>query len=278
MWIFEELYPDLKIGIEGKLLYKTKSKFQNLKVFDTNRFGKLLLLDGAIQTTERDEFIYHEMLTHPLLLAHPNPKNILIIGAGDGGILRETLKHPVSKVTLVELDEEVINITKKHLPSICKNAFKNKKVKIVIDDGAKFVSQTREKYDIIIIDSPDPIGPAKILFSSNFYKDVYNALTASGIIIRQTGSSFAQESERLDNIKKLKAIFPIVETEIITVPTYIGGFFTLLVASKKINPKTVPYKNISQKYESLRLNTKYYNPDIHFAAFALPNYIKREKK
>ncbi|MCK5179257.1 MAG: bis-aminopropyl spermidine synthase family protein, partial [Candidatus Omnitrophica bacterium] len=165
MWIYETLYPDIKIGLKGKLLYKKKTSYQDMQIYDTQRFGKLLLLDGAIQTTEKDEFIYHEMITHPVLFMHPKPENILVIGGGDGGVLREVLKHRVKKVILVEIDEKVIKFSERYFPSLSKGAFRNSRVKIVIEDGAKFIRETKEKFDIVIVDSPDPVGVAKVLFS-----------------------------------------------------------------------------------------------------------------
>jgi len=194
MWCTETLYPDIKISLRGKLIHKEKTSYQNLKIYKTERFGNLLLLDGAIQTTEKDEFIYHEMLTHTVMLLHPEPREVLIIGGGDGGILKEVLKYKsVKRAHLVEIDERVIEISKKYLKNICQKAFQDKRVKIIIEDGAKFIKETSEKFDIIIIDSPDPVGVAKVLFSHKFYKDNFAHLTEEGLMIRQTGSTILQE-------------------------------------------------------------------------------------
>jgi spermidine synthase len=276
MWFYETLYPDIKLGLKGKLIYKKKTPYQDLRIYKTCRFGNVLLLDGAIQTTQKDEFIYHEMLTHPVLLLHPNPQNILVIGAGDGGVLREALKHKIKKVTLVEIDKEVIKLSERYLPSICRNSFNNKRVKIVIDDGAKFIKNTKEKFDIVIIDSPDPVGVAKVLFSKKFYENIYSILTSQGIMIRQTGSTVLQRGELRQNYNILKNIFSYLAVQLACVPTYIGGFFSFIIASKKIDPCKASYKKILSKYRNLKLKTKYYNPEIHFASLVLPNYVEEE--
>lgn len=275
MWFYEMLYPHIRLGIKGKLIYKKKTPYQDLRIYETPCFGKTLMLDGAIQTTQKDEFIYHEMLTHPVLLACPNPKNVLIIGAGDGGVLREVLKHKVKRAYLVEIDAEVINVSKKYLGSICKDAFaKDKRVEIIIGDGAKFIRETKEKFDLVIIDSPDPIGVAKVLFSKKFYQDIFNILTPRGMMIRQTGSTILQSKEIKQNYRIMKQVFPYVSAQLAAIPTYIGGFFSFLIASKKIKPHDVPYAKISNRYKDLNLKTKYYNPDIHFASAKLPNYLR----
>jgi spermidine synthase len=275
MWFFETLYPDIKIGIKGKPIYKKKTPYQDLRVYDTPRFGRMLTLDSAIQTTEKDEFIYHEMLTHPPLLTCPNPKNVLVIGAGDGGVVREALKHKVKKVFLVEIDDEVIQTSQKYLPSISDGAFRqNKRLKIIIDDGAKFIRQTKEKFDVVIIDSPDPIGVAKVLFSEKFYRDIFSILTDKGMIVRQAGSTVLQGGELKQNYRLLKRIFPYVSVHVAAIPTYIGGFFSFLTASRKYSPEEASYKAIASKYRKLGLKTKYYNPEIHFASAKLPNYVR----
>lgn len=273
-WVEELLYPDIKILIEGNPVYKKKTPYQNLEVHDTPRLGKVLMLDNTIQTAEADEFIYHEMLVHPLLLLHPSPKNVLIIGAGDGGALREVLKHKINKATIVEIDADVIELSKKYLPSISDKAFDSNNVQIVIGDGAKFVADTEEKFDIVIVDSPDPVGAAKILFSNKFYSDIHRVLNSKGMMIRQTGSTMFQPDEIKENHKVLKTIFPCVYAQIAAIPTYVGGFFSFLIASKDKNANKTTLAAINKRYEKLKLKTRYYNPDIHFASTKLPNYLK----
>lgn len=283
-WIYETLYPDLKQGFKvKKVLYKSRTKFQDMELVETSRFGRVLVLDGIVQTTEKDEFIYHEMLTHVPLLTHGNPKKILLIGAGDGGILRETLKHPVDKVVMVEIDKAVLDFSKRYLRSICKNAFSDKRLELVIDDGAKFIRKTNEKFDVVIIDSTDPIGPAKCLFTLDFFKGVSKILLAKGIMARQTGSPWLQSDEFRNSCRKSKTAFKYYEPYMMATPTYYGGFFSLIIASDGINlnrDKT-DFSCIEKKYKKLKLKTKYYNPEVHYGAFCLPGYvneIRRKRK
>lgn len=275
MWFDESLYPDVRLKVQGKLVYKKKTLYQDLKIYKTARFGNLLLLDNNIQTTEKDEFIYHEMLVHPILLSHPNPKKVLIIGAGDGGILREVLKHKVESVCLVEIDKDVVDLSKKYLPSISAGTFNDKRTRVIIGDGAKFIRQTKEKFDAVIVDSPDPVGVAKVLFSSKFYRDIFAVLEDDGIMVRQTGSTFFQPSEVGRNYKIVKSVFSFASVYLAAIPTYIGGFFSVIGASKKIDLENLDYSFISSRYSKLKLSTKYYNPEIHFASMKLPNYIRR---
>ena len=276
MWFYEKLYEDIKLGLKGELIVKKRTPFQDLKIYHTSRFSKMLTLNGAIQTTEGDEFIYHEMLTHPVLFLHNHPQKVLIIGGGDGGALREVLQHKeVEEVSLVEIDKEVIELSQQHLSSICKNSFNNKKVKVFIEDGAEFVKKTSEKFDVTIIDSPDPIGVAKTLFSKKFYRQIFTILKEDGIMIRQSGSTFLQQKELRENYKTLTKIFPFVNVELVAIPTYIGGFFSFLVASKKIDPTKVDTNSLEKKFTLLKLKTKYYNPHIHKASFILPEYVRR---
>ncbi len=194
-WFYESLFPSVRLGLKvRKVLVSNKSQYQKISILDTYQFGKVLVLDGVVQTTERDEFIYHEILTHLPMLSHPQPDRVLIIGGGDGGILREVLKYPVKEVFLVEIDKKVIELSKTYLSAICRNSFNDRRANIIIDDGVNFVKERKRKFDVVIVDSSDPIGPAKVLFSSKFYTDVFNILSHDyGIFVQQTGSSFLQE-------------------------------------------------------------------------------------
>lgn len=274
MWFYETLHSDIRLALQGKQICRKKTAYQDCRIYETSSFGRVLLLDGVIQTTEKDESIYHEMLTHPLLLTHPKPEKILVIGAGDGGILREVLKYNVKKVVLVEIDKEIISFSKKYFPFLSNGAFEDERVKIVIDDGAKFIRKTEEKFDIIIIDSSDPVGPAKVLFSKKFYQGIFSILNDLGLMIRQTGSVMLQLDVLKENYKILKRIFPHTIVQVAAIPTYIGGFFSFVIASKSINLQKMSRKTIVNKYERLNLKTKYYNPEIHFASTKLPNSLK----
>jgi len=278
MWVYETLHSDIKLALRGDQIYRKKTKYQDCRIYKTPRFGQMLVLDGVIQTTEKDEFIYHEMLTHPLLLMHPNPKKILIIGAGDGGVLREVLKHKVKEVTLVEIDKEIIAFSEKYLPFLNNGAFADKRTRVIIEDGANFAQNTKEKFDIVIVDSSDPIGPAKVLFSKTFYKNIFSILKEKGLMIRQTGAVALQENILKENYKILKKIFPYIAPQLAAVPTYVGGFFSFIIAAKGINFQNIPYAVILKKYSKLKLKTKYYNPQIHFASTKLPNNLKEAVK
>ncbi|MCF7916871.1 MAG: polyamine aminopropyltransferase [Candidatus Omnitrophica bacterium] len=275
MWFYETIHSQIRLGIKGKTIYKKKTGHQDCRIYQTKDFGKVLLLDGAIQTTEADEHIYHEMLTHPLLLTHPSPKSVLVIGGGDGGVIREVFKHAVEEVIMVEIDKDVIQLSKKYLPKISKKSFSNKRLGLIIDDGAKYIKETPKRFDLVIIDSPDPIGPAKALFSKDFYKDVFKILTPQGLMIRQTGSTFLQPEVLKNNYRKIKNIFPHVSVQLAAIPTYIGGFFSFVVGSKKINLSKLNKSKIMKKYSGLNLKTKYYNPDIHFSSLKLTNDLMR---
>jgi len=275
MWFYEHLYPDIRIAVKGNLVYRERTPYQKLELYQTPRYGKMLVLDGTIQTTEKDEFIYHEMLTHPVLLLHPKPKKVLIIGGGDGGALREVLKHNIKEVYLVEIDRNVIEISQKYLKKICQDSFSDKRLHLIIDDGARFIRKTSEKFDIVIVDSPDPIGPAKVLFSKNFYSQIYSILTEYGIMVRQSGSTILQQDELKTNYKLLKKIFTFATIQIASIPTYIGGFFSFLIAFKKINSKTLNIEYIEKKFKTLGLKTHYYNPEVQISSMCLPTYISR---
>jgi spermidine synthase len=208
-------------------------------------------------------------------MLHPNPKKILIIGGGDGGALREVLKHKVEKVCMVEIDSDVVAYSKKYLKNICKNSFEDKRLRLIIDDGARFLRNTSDKFDVIIVDSPDPIGSAKILFSKKFYHSLHNGLNKDGIIIRQSASTILRPNELKTSYKLLKKSFLHVAVMIAAIPSYVGGFFSFLIASKKINPQKPNIQSIKRRIKSAKIYTNYYNPEIHSASLCLPNYIRR---
>ncbi len=275
-WFSEALYPDIILKLKIKEnLYSSNSNSQKIQFFNTHSFGKVLALDGTIQTTTADEFIYHEMMAHIPLLSHPNPKDILIIGGGDGGILREVLKHTqIKKVTLVEIEKKVIDFSKKYLNQICRNSFQSKKLKLVIADGAKFAESKSSLYDIAIIDSPDPVGPAKVLFENKFYRNISKILKKNGIMVRQSGSTFLQKNELKENHIRLSKIFKYTSVYTAAIPTYIGGLFSFIFSSQAINPENLAIKDLQKRFAKFGPKTKYYNPQIHTACFKLPNYVK----
>ena len=257
------------------ILYENHSEFQHTQVVDSHEYGRMLLLDGIVQTTEKDEFIYHEMMVHVPILSHPNPERILIIGGGDGGILREVLKHSsVSSVTMVEIDSEVIDLCQEYLPMINAGAFEDERTNLVINDGAVFIKETKDKFDVIIFDSPDPIGPARVLFSEEFYSNLQDHMTSNGILVRQTGSIHLQSDEQREAYGLLAGVFSYTEPFVFAVPTYVGGFFSAMFSSDSINPLNMDISILEERVARNRLETRYYNPGIHIGAFHVPRFFK----
>ncbi|MCF6775276.1 polyamine aminopropyltransferase [Thiotrichales bacterium 19X7-9] len=256
------------------ILFENKSDFQHLIIFENPYFGRVMALDGIIQTTEKDEFIYHEMLTHTPILAHGNAENVLIIGGGDGGILREVLKHPqVKAVTLVEIDQQVIEMCKQYFPNHSNGAFEDPRVNIVIDDGLNYVNRNKDQFDVIISDSTDPIGPGEALFTNDFYHGVKESLKDNGIFVCQNGVSFFQLDEVTQSAKRLKPLFNDVSFYSAAVPTYVGGIMTFGYASNNTSLRQLSLDIITNRFESAQLKCRYYTPAIHIASFALPQYV-----
>ncbi|WP_423792816.1 spermidine synthase [Methanocaldococcus indicus] len=273
-WFTEIHNNNISFSVRVKnILYIGKSKYQEIVVIDTYDFGRALILDNTFQTTERDEFIYHELITHIPLFTHPNPKDVLVIGGGDGGTVREVLKHPVERVDFVELDEKVIEVAKKYLPKLsCK--IDDEKVNLIITDGIKYVAETDKKYDVVIVDCPDPVGPAKGLFEKEFYKNVFKCLKEDGLMVQQTESPL-YDLELIKNIAKyLKdAGFSIVMPYSYPMPTYPSGMWSFTLASKKYNPLKVDENKIKEKLKSME--TKYYDEEVHKGIFlATPKFLK----
>lgn len=284
-WFREELYSDYvqafkvsKILVKKITKNKKGKKLQELLILETPRFGKILTLDETVQLTEVDEKYYHEPLTHCALFSHPNPQNILIIGGGDGGILREAIKHPVDSITLVDIDKEVIKLTKKYIPDFAGNSWEDKRLKIYIEDGANFVKKTKRKYDVIILDTPDPIGPALSLFKTTFYLNCKKILSQNGIIIRQTGSSLLQPDEMPSNFRQMEELFQEVKVFLTAVPTYVGGYFTFVAASpqKGVFKKALP--QLGKRFKKLKIETEWYTPKMHMASMILPRELEGSLK
>ncbi|MDQ0287353.1 spermidine synthase [Desulfofundulus luciae] len=266
---FTELQTDhMKLSCRvKKVLCEEKTPFQHLAVYDTVQFGRMLALDDVIQTTVKDEFVYHEMIAHVGLNTHPNPRRVLVIGGGDGGSIREILKHSsVEQATLVEIDERVIAAAKEYLPEIsC--ALDDPRVRVIVDDGIKHVKENRNTYDMIIVDSTDPVGPAEGLFGKAFYQDVHDALTEDGLFVAQTESPFFNQDIISRVFRDIRSIFPITRLFLACVPTYPGGLWSFTMGSKKYDPRQVNVLELPD------LKTRYYSPAIHRAAFELPPFV-----
>jgi len=257
-----------------KLYFENKTAHQHLVIFENALFGRVMALDGVIQTTEADEFIYHEMLTHVPLLAHGDVRRVLIIGGGDGGILREVCKHAnVEHITQVEIDDQVVEMCKAYLPKHSAGAYDDPRVEIVIDDGANYVKNCDQQFDLIISDSTDPIGPAEVLFTEDFYRHCKRCLKPDGILAAQNGVAYMQLDEVVNTTLRLKPHFADRTFYSAAVPTYIGGIMTFAWGSDNPAARQLSLETIQQRYQSTGLKTRYYNPAIHLASFALPQYI-----
>ena len=277
VWFEETLYPDYgQRFLISRTLFRQKTDFQELAIHETPAFGRILTLDGVCQTTEKDEFFYHEMMTHPPILAHGQVRKVLIIGGGDGGILEEALKHQtVEKITLVEIDPAVIELTKTYIPSIPGRAFEDPRTDLVIGDGVKFVEQCQEKYDLVIVDSTDPIGPAEVLFHADFYGMCKRCLTERGIMVTQNGVPFLQPDEFTTTYKRLRGLFADAGFYFVPVPTYVGSVMSLSWASLDPAHRRHSRDTIAQRFAAARIDTQYYTPDIHLGAFAMPAYLQK---
>lgn len=262
-----------------KQLFEVKTEHQYLEIVETPFMGRVMLLDGVVQTTEKDEFIYHEMMVHVPLFAHPDPKRVLIIGGGDGGILREVLRHKnVEHVTQVEIDASVIEMCKEYFPRHSQGAFEDVRVNIVIADGKEFVAGCQDKFDVIISDSTDPIGPGEVLFTSDFYQDEKTCLNDGGIMVAQNGVPFMQGDEISNTWQRLSKLYSDVSFYVMPVPTYVGGFMTLAWATDDDSLRRQTAAQIQPRIDAEGFDTRYYNADMHVASFALPNYIRRLMK
>jgi len=257
-----------------EILFEHKTEHQYLVIFKNPLFGNVMALDGIVQTTEKDEFVYHEMLVHVPVLAHGNVKNILIIGGGDGGMLREALAHKsVESVTLVEIDRAVIDMCEEYFPSHSKGAFDHPKANIIIQDGCEFVRNPPKKYDLIICDSTDPIGPGEVLFTSTFYKDCKAALNQGGIMLTQNGVMYFQLDEIKQTANRFKSLYKDIHFYRAAVPTYVGGDMAFGWGTDDESHRNCDLQTITERFKQSGIKTKYYNPAIHISAFAMPQYV-----
>ena len=274
LWFSEFHAQGVKLSIKvNKQLYSEQSDFQRIDVFESEEFGRFLTLDGYMMLTQRDEFIYHEMITHVPMAVNPAIKNVLVIGAGDGGAVRELARYKtVEKIDLVEIDERVVEVCKEFLPqTAC--CFDDPRLNVYYQDGLKFVRRCENEYDLIIVDSTDPFGPGEGLFTKEFYGNCYKALTQNGIMVNQCESPFYKE-DRIAMQRAHKRIvesFPISRVYQAHIPTYPSGHWLFGFASKTLHP-VKDYDG--KRWQELGIKTHYYNPQLHIGAFALPNYVQ----
>ena len=274
LWYTEEHTRNVRFQIKVKRqLASLKSEFQQINIFKTYEFGKILVLDGYLMLTEKDEFIYHEMITHTAMAANPKIKNVLVVGAGDGGVVRELCKYDyVSAIDMVEIDKAVVDLCREHFPSVS-SKLSDPRLTIYYEDGLKFVRSRQDEYDLIIVDSTDPFGPGEGLFTREFYGNCFNALKNDGILVNQHESPYykndASAMQRTHRL--LSDVFPVSMLYQAHIPTYPSGHWLFGFASKGIHPIT----DLDQdSWNALNLETKYYNTDLHKGSFALPNYVR----
>lgn len=279
-WINESLYAEWgQRFLVKRELARVKSDFQDILIFESFTHGRVMVLDGVIQITEGDEFVYQEMLTHVPLLAHGAAENVLIIGAGDGGVLRRVLMHKgVKRAVMVEIDGEVIRLCKEFLPKIAGDAWNDPRADVIVGDGIDYVKRAPDAtFDAIIVDSTDPIGVGEVLFTDEFYRNCARILTPRGLVVNQCGVPFMQADELRDTSIRRRKFFPHVSAYVAAVPTYVGGFMTLGWAAKDAGLTSVPAETIRARAEADGIlgATQYWTPEIHVSAFHLPPYIAR---
>jgi spermidine synthase len=275
LWYTEKHTDTVNFSIKvNKQIYSEQSPFQQIDFFESEEFGIFFTLDGLMMVTEKDEFVYHDMISHIPMATNPDIKRVLIIGGGDGGSVRELTRYKtIEKIDMVEIDEMVVRSCQKYLP-ITASKLNDPRVSLYFEDGVKFVESKVNEYDLIIVDSTDPIGPGEGLFSESFYTNCFNALSENGILINQNESpyypNYAKEMKRSHS--KISKIFPISKVYQFHIPTYPSGHWLFGFASKKLDPIKDFQK---ESWESLGLETKYYNTDLHIGCFALPTFVKK---
>ncbi|MBF0394154.1 MAG: polyamine aminopropyltransferase, partial [Alphaproteobacteria bacterium] len=274
-WFEERLYDHWRQSfLVEEVLFREQTEFQDLIIFKSRKFGRVLALDGVIQVCEGDEFVYHEMLSHVPLLAHGAVRDVAVVGGGDGGILREALKHPIERATLIEIDPGVIEMCRRYMPGISAGAFDDPRVEVVIADGVDYMSKPGRLFDVIVIDSTDPIGPGEVLFTESFYADCKKRLKPRGIVVNQNGVPFLQDEELRSTHAKLKGLFGDASFFVAAVPTYVGGLMTLGWATDDPSHRRHAAWEIDRRFQAHPFPTRYWNPDLHVASFALPQFVR----
>lgn len=271
LWMTEFQTKDLGLTVRVKeTLYTGRSAFQDITVVDTVEFGRMLVLDGVFQTSVFDEFVYHEMIAHVPLFTHPNPVNVLVIGGGDGGSVREIVKHPsVQKVKMVEIDGAVVEVSMKYLPEISEALIKkHPKLELSVGDGIRHVKDASDEYDVIIVDCSDPIGPGEGLFTPEFYQDVYHALKPDGLFVQQTESPFYHRPLIRRLYQDIAALFPISRLYLAQIPLYPSGTHCFTLGSKQYDPRQVDITRLADIG-----TTRYWNNELQKTCFVLPNCI-----
>ncbi len=255
-----------------EVLFDATSPYQRVRIIRTPAFGRMLILDDAVQTSEADEFCYHEMLAHLPLVTHPAPKRVLIIGGGDGGLLKEALKHPLERVVMVEIDRMVVDATRRWIPQIPGNAFDDPRTELRIEDGFAYVRACAERFDVALVDSTDPQGPSVPLFGAPFYGDLYRILGEDGILAVQSGSPLYQQDLVAEVRRNLRQYFPVVRTYLACVPSYPGVLWTFTVGSKRHDPHAVSAEQVERRVAGMSL--RYYTGSLHAASLSGPPFLR----
>ena len=275
LWFKEALEPALGQSFKiEELIYADESEHQHILLFRHAIMGKVLVIDGLVQVTNGDEFIYHEMVTHVPLLAHGAAKSVLVVGGGDGGVMRELQRHDsVERIVLVEIDGDVIKFSKQWMPEVSNGSFDDPRVEVVIEDGVKFMAETNEQFDVIIIDSSDPVGPSAVLFTREFYASCKARLNAGGILVTQNGIPFMHPDPVRSSSASFKALFDHHGMYQITVPGFAGGPMALGFATDNPAVFSPELSDLETRFAKLGGPFRYYNPRVHLGAFGLPSYF-----
>ncbi len=275
-WVNEALYPHWGQRFQVlRELARVQSDFQDIHVFESASHGRVMLLDGAVQITEADEFAYQEMIAHVPLVLHPDPRRVLIIGAGDGGVLRRVLQHPrVERAVMVEIDGEVVRLAREHMPAIGGTAWDDPRAELRIADGIRHVADApADSVDVVIVDSTDPVGVGEVLFTDAFYADCARILAPGGLLVTQCGVPFMQGGELRDTTARRRRAFPHVSAYVVAVPTYVGGLMALGIASDAPLTAARDLAVIAERGAVLQGTTRYWSPEVQVAAFSLPPYV-----
>ncbi len=277
-WIAETLFDKLGFHVSyevDRILYEVATEHQQLVLFENKFFGKMLVLDGAVQITSRDEYVYQEMISHVPLFAHGDAKSVLIVGGGDCGIAEEVLKHKsVERLTQVEIDVSVVEFAKEHFPEFTGPVFADKRFECVIDDGMKYVAATERRFDVIIVNSTDPQGPGAVLFTKEFYAGCKRCLNHGGVLVTQNGVPFFQPEEITTSVRHFRDLFADGTCYTAAIPTYVGGHMAMGFATDNKDLRRAPAETIAERYARAdSFATQYWTPELHLGAFALPRFI-----
>ncbi|MBI3436816.1 MAG: polyamine aminopropyltransferase [Proteobacteria bacterium] len=277
-WISETLFEDrgFRIAFEAeRVLHEARTPHQHLVLFRHRYFGKILMLDGATQVTTRDEFIYHEMMSHVALFAHGKAREVLVVGGGDCGIARQVLKHKsVRRLTQVEIDRSVVEFSRRHFAEFTGPVFADARFDLIIDDGMDFVTRTDRRFDVIIVDSTDPQGPGAVLFTRKFYAGCKRCLARGGVLVTQNGVPFFQPQELTTSMRHFRSLFDDAACFVAAIPTYVGGHMAMGWATDQVRLRHVDATTVARRYRDAgRFETRYWTPQVHCAAFALPRFI-----